>query len=277
VVGALGLGLAWIGGAVALQTPGARELREEIQRSLILRRLNEVLPPSGPLLNALARADPFPRIQGPEAGVPAPTRGIVADRDVRAARPSVVKVQGTACGLAVEGSGWVAAPGLVVTNAHVVAGQDDTTVEPDGGAAHDTEPVAFDPHNDLAVLRASTLGARALRQSFRTEVGAPVAILGYPEDGPYTATPGRLGPTQTVISEDAYGQGPVRRRMTALRGAIRSGNSGGPAVDSSGRVVATVFAGTLSRPRGGFGVPPGIVADVLREVDGPVDTGPCAR
>jgi uncharacterized membrane protein required for colicin V production len=277
VVGALGLGLAWIGGAVALQTPGASDLREEIQRSLILRRLNEVLPPSGPILKALSRVDPFPRIEGPRARVPAPTRGILADRDVRAARGSVMKVLGTACGLAVEGSGWVARPGLVVTNAHVVAGQDDTTVEPDGGGRLDTEPVVFDPRNDLAVLRVPELDAPALPQSLRTEVGSAVAILGYPENGPYRATPGRLGPTQTIISQDAYGAGPIRRRMTALRGQIRSGNSGGPAVDASGRVAATVFAGTRSRPRGGFGVPPGIVASLLRRASGPVDTGPCAR
>jgi uncharacterized membrane protein required for colicin V production len=277
LVGALGLGLAWIVGAVALQTPGARELREEIQRSLILRRLNDVLPPSGPLLKALSRADPFPRIEGPRARVPAPSRGVLADADVRGARASVFKVLGTACGLAVEGSGWVAAPGLVVTNAHVVAGQDDTTVGRDGGARLDTEAVGFDPRNDLAVLRVAGLGAPALRQSFQAEAGAAVAILGYPENGPYSATPGRLGPTQTVISQDAYGAGPIRRRMTALRGEIRSGNSGGPAVDASGHVVATVFAGTRSRPRGGVGVPPGIVAALLRRVSRPVDTGPCTR
>ncbi len=74
LVATLGLGLVWIAGAVALQTPGARELRQDIQRSAILSKMNEVLPPSGPLLNALARADPFPRIRGPAADVPAPTR-----------------------------------------------------------------------------------------------------------------------------------------------------------------------------------------------------------
>ena len=129
LVATLGLGLVWIAGAVALQTPGARELRRDIQRSAILSKLNEALPPSGPLLNALARADPFPRIRGPAADVPAPTRRILRDRDVQQAQASVVRVLGHACGLAVQGSGWVARPGVVVTNAHVVAGEDDTTVE----------------------------------------------------------------------------------------------------------------------------------------------------
>jgi hypothetical protein len=277
LIGAVGLGLAWIGGAVALQTPGARELRPEIQRSEILRRLNDLLPPSGPILNALSRVDPFPRVRGPEADVPAPTRGILADRDVRAARASIARVTGNACGLAVEGSGWVAGPGLVVTNAHVVAGQDDTQVEVDGGPERDAQAVAFDPHNDVAVLSVPGLGAPALSQALSAEVGTPVGILGYPENGPYHSEAGRLGATQTVISEDAYGNGPVRRRMTALRGEILSGNSGGPAVDDRGRVVATVFAAAQTGPRGGFGVPPGIVAEILDRAGGPVGTGPCVR
>jgi S1-C subfamily serine protease len=277
LIGALGLGLAWIGGAVALQTPGARDLRKDIQRSEILQRLNEVLPPSGPILNSLSRVDPFPTIRGPEAGVPPPTRGIVADADVRRAKASVARVTGTACGLAVEGSGWVAGGGLVVTNAHVVAGQDDTEVEVDGGSRLSAQAVAFDPRNDVAVLRVAGLQAPALSQDPNARVGAAVGILGFPENGPYRAEPGRLGPTLTVISQDAYGNGPVRRRMTALRGRIRPGNSGGPAVDGSGHVVATVFAASRSGPRGGFGVPPAIVASVLRGAGAPVDTGPCVR
>jgi S1-C subfamily serine protease len=277
LVAALGVALVWITGTVALQTPGARKFRKDIQRSFILSKLNEALPPSGPILNALSRADPFPSIRGPQADVPAPSRGIVRDPDVRAAHDSVVRVLGTACGLAVQGSGWVASPGLVITNAHVVAGEDDTTVQTDGGPRMDAQAVVFDPHNDVAVLRVDGLGAPSLGGHQRAPSGEPVAILGYPEDGPFHISPGRLGETRTVISQDAYGNGPVRRRMTAIRGNIRSGNSGGPAVDDQGRVVATVFAATTRGPRGGFGIPTGIVDDDLRAARGPVDTGPCAR
>jgi S1-C subfamily serine protease len=277
VVAALGLALVWIMGAVALQTPGARKFRKDIQRSFVLGKLNEALPPSGPILNALSRADPFPSIRGPQADVPPPSRGIVRDPDVRAAHASVVKILGTACGLAVQGSGWVAASGVVVTNAHVVAGEDDTTVQTDGGPQLDAQAVVFDPHNDVAVLRVNGLGAPALEGHPRAPAGDPVAILGYPEDGPFHVSPGRLGETRTVISRDAYGNGPVQRRMTAIRGNIRSGNSGGPAVDEQGRVVATVFAATTRGPRGGFGIPTGIVESDLASARGAVDTGPCAR
>jgi S1-C subfamily serine protease len=171
----------------------------------------------------------------------------------------------------------VARPGVVVTNAHVVAGEDDTTVEADGGDGMDATAVVFDPHNDVAVLSVPGLGAPELDQRTGARAGAPVAILGYPENGPYRSVAGRLGETSTVLSRDAYGNGPVRRRMTSLRGTIRSGNSGGPAVDSAGRVVATVFAATTNGSGGGFGVPPGIVRAALDRAGGPVDTGPCVR
>ena len=121
------LGLVWLGGSVVLQAPQAHGLREEVQRSSILRALNDVLPPSGPILNALARFDPFPRIDGPRSTCPRRGRRSPVTRDVRPAARGVVKIQGTACGLGVEGSGWVARDGIVVTNAHVVAGQQDTT------------------------------------------------------------------------------------------------------------------------------------------------------
>ena len=266
----LGLLMAWVIGAVALQTPGARELRRDIQRSAVLTRLNDVLP-SRDLLNALARFDPFPRIEGPEADVPAPRAAIARDPDVRAAREGVVRILGTACGLGVQGTGWIAAPGIVVTNAHVIAGQDDTEVNDQPARA-----VHFDAKNDLAILRVGGLGGRALELSESAESGTGGAILGYPENGPYTVRAARLGATRTVVTEDAYGRGPVRRSITSLRGTVRSGNSGGPVVDARGRVITTVFAATASGRRGGFGVPNPIVARALARVGGEVDTGPCA-
>jgi S1-C subfamily serine protease len=280
LVGALGFAFAWILGAVALQTPGARELREPIQRSLILRELNATLPPSGPILRSLARFDPFPRIDGPEADVPAPDSAIARDPDVRRVGGGVVRVLGTACGLGVQGSGWVAGDGVVVTNAHVVAGQDDTTVDVGGdGGSVDAEAIWFDVRNDLALLRAPEIaGTARLRLADDPRQGEQAAVLGFPENGPYDVRPARLGVTRTVISQDAYGRGPVRRSISSLRGIVRSGNSGGPVVDADGRVVATVFAAATDSDRpAGFGVPNAVVADGLARAGGPVDTGPCVR
>ena len=145
---------------------------------------------------------------------------------------SVVKVLGTACGLGIEGSGWVAGSGLVVTNAHVVAGEDDTTVTTRSGETLDASAVHYEPLNDLAILRAEGLEAPALRLAPRVPRGTAAGVLGYPENGPLTISPARVGSTGEVISQDSYGRGPVRRRMTPFRGEVRSGNSGGPAVDA---------------------------------------------
>jgi hypothetical protein len=278
LVACLGLFLIWIGGAVALQTPGARELREPIQRSTILKELNAVLPPSGPILQALARFDPFPSIIGPSPNVPAPDSRIARDPEVAAAGRSVVKVLGTACGLGVQGSGWVAGNGVVVTNAHVVAGQDDTTVQPGGeGAGLEADAIWFDSRNDLAILRVPGLsGARPLSINVNASPGVRAAVLGFPENGPYDVEPARLGQTASVVTQDAYGRGPVTRRITSLRADVRPGNSGGPAVDGSGRVLTTIFATARSgAEQTGFGVPDTVVQQALGRARGPVDTGPC--
>ncbi|MDO8188860.1 MarP family serine protease [Conexibacter sp. JD483] len=277
---ALALGLVWVAGAVVLQTPGIRDLRADVQRSAVLRRLNELLPPSGPILNALARFDPLPSLHGPGADVPPPSRAVLNRPGVKAAAPSVVRILGNACGLGVEGSGWVAGDGLVVTNAHVVAGQSDTIVQRGGtGASLDATLVHFDPHNDVAVLAVPDLGLPALGLAPDPASGTAGAILGYPLNGPFDVRAARIGATRTVLSDDAYGNGPVSRALTTLRGRVRSGNSGGPVVDASGRVLTTVFAATTSGRPGGYGVPNAIVrravADGSRGVA--VSSGPCAR
>lgn len=272
------LGICWVAGAVALQTPGAGDLRRDIQRSAILKELNAILPPSGPLLNAIARFDPFPQIDGPAAQVPAPTAKIARDPDVQAASASIVRVLGTACGLGISGTGWVAEPGIVVTNAHVIAGEEDTTVQVRGeGERLDATPVAFDPTNDIAVLRVDRLDAEPLEIASEAPRGRAGAILGFPLNGPYDVRAARLGTTQEVLSPDAYGRGPFRREITSFRGLVRPGNSGGPIVDARGRVAATVFASTRGTgAKGGFAIPNDLVRAQLASASGEVDTGPCA-
>jgi S1-C subfamily serine protease len=278
LVACIGLLFVWIAGAVVLQTPGAREVRRDVQRSEVLQVLNRTLPPSGPILNALARFDPFPEIDAPAPDLPPPPPGIARDAEVEAASQSVLRVLGTACGLSIQGSGWVAGDGVVVTNAHVIAGQEDTVVEDADGVQHDAEAIHFDVRNDLAILSVPGIaGVPALEIDASEESGTPAAILGYPLNGPFDIRPGRLGETIEVRTQDAYGRGPVRREITQLRGQVRSGNSGGPMVDGQGQVVTTIFAATTGEDAGaGYGVPASIVADALEGAGDPVDTGPCA-
>jgi S1-C subfamily serine protease len=272
---AAGLALVWIAGAVALHLPGQREGRRAVQQSLVLTELNRLVPPSR-IMEAIERVDPFPSIRGPALPLQRPDPEVLRGPGVAQAAPSVVRVLGTACGLAVSGSGWVARPRLVVTAAHVVAGQRDTTIELGAGSGDRlrARAVVFDAKNDVAVLRVRGLRARPLAVS-APELGERVAVLGYPENGPFTATPGVLGETAAVIAEDAYGRGPVRRTVTSLRGNVRHGNSGGPAVNENGQVETTIFAARVGS-RGGYGVPSQIVRQALARAGGPVSTGRCA-
>jgi S1-C subfamily serine protease len=191
-----------------------------------------------------------------------------------------VRVLGTACGLGIEGSGWIAGPGLVVTNAHVVAGEHDTTVQPGGNGSHySAAAVWFDPRNDIAILRANGLASLPrLRLNIGAKPGSSAAVIGYPGNGPLDVEPARLGPTITALAQDAYGRGPLARKITTLRGLVRSGNSGGPVVDGQGNVLTTVFASNASgSEHAGYGVPASVVADALKRVHGTVGTGPCTR
>jgi hypothetical protein len=272
----LAFAIAWLFGAVALNVPGAKDLRQQVQRSAILQELNAAVPPSGGLLRALNRIDPGVSIAGPDPDVGPPDSRLASDPEVEAAGGSVVRVLGTACGLGVSGSGWIAGPELVVTNAHVVAGEEDTAVSfDDEDDRLDAVPVHYDPANDLALLRVEGLEAPPLALSAAAQSGTAGAILGYPENGPFTVAPARLGETGPVRSEDSYGRGPLLRELTALRGEVRGGNSGGPVVDGAGRVLTTVFASTTGGRPGGYGIPNAVVRAALADSTGEVSTGAC--
>jgi S1-C subfamily serine protease len=262
----LALGTVWIVGAVLVQVDGSRSLRHDVAQSAILRALNEVLPPSGPILNTLSRIDPLPSVSGPEANVAAPDPAIIRSARVLAAGASVVKITGSACGLGIEGSGWVAGPDLVVTNAHVVAGEHDVEIQVNADTTLSARAVVFDAHNDVAVLTVPGLNEPVLSLAGDPAVGTSAAILGYPEDGSFDRQPARLGDTRLTSTQNAYGDGPVQRQVTALRGIVRPGNSGGPMVDAAGEVVATVFAEVTNAPvnhPGGFAVPNSVVRTEL--------------
>jgi S1-C subfamily serine protease len=161
----------------------------------------------------------------------------------------------------------------------VVAGSTDTTVSPYPGSnsSLDATAVHYDPQNDLALLRVPGLGASPLSLAPQVRSGTAGAVLGYPENGPFTISPARVGSTGPVITQNSYGQGPVTRQLTSLRGEVHSGNSGGPLVDPDGQGMGTVFAATTSGKPGGYAVPNGVVVAALGDTTGAVSTGPCTR
>jgi uncharacterized membrane protein required for colicin V production len=277
VVGAAaGVALVWVVGASALLVPGQTSLRKQVQRSSIVRRLDEQVPP-GRLLGLLARIDPFPSIAGPAAPASPPSAAIINRPAVERAKASVVRITGSACGVGIEGTGWFATPRLVVTAAHVVAGQHDTTVQiPGSPGTYGADVLTFDPGNDVAVLLVRGAAPAVPLRIADARPDTAVAILGYPENGPLTAIPGRIGRTAVILTRDAYGHGPLPRTITAVSGRVRHGNSGGPAVDVSGAVESTIFAKRADAPSG-YGVPASLVRHALdRARSSPVSTGGCA-
>ena len=276
--GALSLTVVWVAATFALGAPPLSPLQPTIQGSKVLQVLNEGMP-SQLIAQAVSRLDPIPRFQGPDVNVAEPTGAIAQDPEALAAASRVVRVTGVACGLGVEGTGWVAAPDLIVTNAHVVAGEATTQVQPEGtGIPLPGRVVVFDEKNDIAVLRVDDLRLPPLSIAEPKENDS-VAIFGFPENGSLDVEAGRTGGTQRVISGDAYNRGPVERTVTSFKGFVRPGNSGGPAVNGDGAVVATVFASRLDSENAGYGVPSSLVqqlVDLAKERQNPVDTKECA-
>jgi len=196
VIGLLGV---WISAAIIVGVPQLRTARAAIVQSKIIQQLNETLPPTGNFLNLLARYDPLPSVNGPRIVVQAPDVRTLADPEVRAAANSVVRVVGTACGFAVTGSGWVAKQHIVITNAHVIAGEDDTAVQVKGGRNDLRAQVLwFDPVQDLAVLYVPELGRAPLTIAKAAIPSAPAAVLGYPENGPFDSRPARINDSRLL-------------------------------------------------------------------------------
>jgi S1-C subfamily serine protease len=270
---ALGLAIAWLAAVAALQLdrPG---LRGAVRDSAILSGLVDAVPPRS-VLRTLARLDPLPLISAPpDLRLPPPDESVLGSATARSASRSVVKVQTAACGAGVQGSGWVVARELVVTNVHVVTGAELVEVASPGGQVLPATVVYLDPGNDVALLAVDGLTARPLRLARTVRDRIPVVLLGYPKDGPLTATAGTAGRPAKVFAADAYGRRTRLRTVVPLRGSVQRGDSGGPVVNRSGRVVAMMFAAT-AEGGGGFGVPVSEVEDAIAQKLDPVDPGPC--
>lgn len=270
--GALGLALAWLLAVVALHQPGLG-FRNDVRNSTILPNLMRAVPPDR-VLQALNRFDPFPELALGRGPLPPPDPSVLQSPGAKTAAGSVVKLHGTACGLGTQGSGWVVRKALVATNAHVIAGEHETTILAPNGQTLDAQPVYVDSQNDVALLRVPSLALDPLAVDRDGEFPRKVVILGYPRDGPLTGTAATAGSPRTVIAPDAYDRRVSARMIVPLRGRVQPGESGGPVVDSRGRVIAMVFAGAKRGPSG-FAIP---VELVLRGVSTPlhqVSSGPC--
>lgn len=276
------LGVAVSGTRIGAVTPLVRD-------STILAKVDQTLPADSSKVlqafNNVVGTTFFPRYLEPFAperivAVKPGDPRMLTDPDVVAAQTSVVKVRGAnGCGSGVEGTGFFYAPGRLMTNAHVVAGVTRPEVEV-GGSSVTASVVLYDADLDIAVLALPDTGTPHLRFDPEAKARDAVAVLGYPEDGPYDVESGRIRAEQRLRSPDIYGDGTVIRQVFSLRALIRPGNSGGPIVTSGGDVAGMVFAASVSDRDTGYALTADQVAEsaaagVTRT--SPVDTGSCVR
>ena len=248
------LGLAVTGSRIVGITPAVRD-------SVVLAKVNEVLPQSATgilqAFNNVVGTSFFPRYLEPFAPetiveVAKPPKRLLNDPDVLRATAGVFKIHAdNSCGRGVEGSGFLYANDRLMTNAHVVAGVSDPEVLI-GDETVDAKVVYYDPQIDVAVLSLDDNGRTPLDFSTTAEAGDGVAVLGYPEDGPFDVQAARIRAEQRLRSPNIYGEGSVIRQVFSLRGLIRPGNSGGPLVSSGGEVVGVVFAASVTDADTGY-------------------------
>lgn len=212
------------------------------------KRLSALLDNSG-LPDVL---QPFGRT--PIANVDAPDGELATDAVVAATRPSVVKIRGVApgCQKVLEGSGFVVSPNRVMSNAHVVAGADSVTVEVDGHT-YDAGVVSFDPNADISILDVPNLPAPPLPfVDQQAPSGTDAVVMGYPGGGEFQATPARVREIIELNGPDIYRSTTVTREVYTIRGTVRQGNSGGPMINRSGKVLGVVFGAAVDDVDTGF-------------------------
>lgn len=254
----------------------------QARSSTVARFVDERFPDPPDTVDTLRRLvgeDQFPRVfdaleRAPDLGPP-PTSTNIPQPVVDAVVPSTVKVQGVACRRIQEGSGFVVGPGLVVTNAHVVAGEDETVVQRSDGSEVRASVVAFDPNRDLAILSAGDLDRPALPRGDIDEGGVG-AVFGHPDGGPLRAAPFQVGDAVSATGTDIYDRNRTEREVLILSSALRPGDSGSALVDPSGAVVGVAFAIAPDRPGVAYALAIEELEAVLAsDLSRPVDTGPC--
>ena len=279
--------VAWALG-VAVSGAGIDGISKMVRNSAVLSTVDRTLPSGADralgAFNDVVGTSFFPTYLEPFAPEriinvgPGPRR-LLHDPDVEAAARSVVKIRGTnRCGRGVEGSGFVYHDGRVMTNAHVVAGVSHPEVLVDGESVA-AEVVLYNPDIDVAVLAVDTAGAPAVPFDTGGKAREGVAILGYPQDGPYDVEVARIRAQQRLRSPNIYGDGTVIRQVFSLRGLVRPGNSGGPIVDSAGDVTGVVFAASVTDKSTGYALTASQVAHSATlgaSSSRQVSTGDCA-
>jgi S1-C subfamily serine protease len=281
--------IAWLVASAVAYAPFPM-ISRQVNNSAVLRGVDRVMPPGASLmfsdLRGLLTRGPYTQVfgaLGAEAAlsVAAPDRVVLKSAALVSARPSIVKIQGTApsCQRRIEGSGFVFAPQHVLTNAHVVAGvtSGPTVTTPRGRVLH-ARVVLFDPGRDVAVLYVPRLHARPLAFGQPAQPSDNAIVAGYPMNHQFTAAAARVGGTEAAQSPDIYQNTQVTREIYSIRAVVKPGNSGGPLLAPDGQVYGVVFAAAVSVKDTGYALTAGEVLEDVnsgRSATAPVSTRAC--
>ncbi|MFE6102422.1 MarP family serine protease [Streptomyces laurentii] len=270
--------VAWLIGS-ALARTAIPTLGKEVRDSKVLLGVSQVMPAQAPgwlndFTSVLAQ-NGFPQVFSPFANEPItevlPPDPALAGSPVAArAQRSIVKVVGTApsCGKVLEGTGFVFSDRRVMTNAHVVGGVDEPTVQIGGeGKLYDAKVVLYDWQRDIAVLDVPELDAKPLEFTDEdARSGDDAIVAGFPENGDYDVRSARVRGRISADGPDIYHRGEVRRNVYSLYTTVRQGNSGGPLLTEDGKVYGVIFARSLDDAQTGYA----LTADEIR---GDIDRG----
>lgn len=267
--------VSWLIGS-ALAGTSLPTLGKEVRNSSVLLGISRVMPPQASTwftdFSSVLAQNGFPQVFSPFANEPitevrAPDPALAGSPVAARAKQSIVKVVGTApsCGKVLEGTGFVFSGRRVMTNAHVVGGVDEPTVQIGGqGRLYDAKVVLYDWRRDIAVLDVPDLDAKPLKfadTGHDAETGNSAIVAGFPENGSYDVRSARVRARIDANGPDIYHRGTVRRDVYSLFATVRQGNSGGPLLTPDGKVYGVVFAKSLDDPDTGYA----LTADEIRQ------------
>ncbi|GBE67426.1 acid resistance periplasmic serine protease MarP [Mycobacterium sp. MFM001] len=279
---------AWLLATPLTSSSGQPNLAAAVRGSRVLAEVNQVAPPwlktVPKRLSSLLDTSGLPQVlepfsRTPVAAVATPDAGLANDPVVAATQPSVVKIRAIApsCQKVLEGSGFVLSPDRVMTNAHVVAGANNVTVEASGNP-YDATVVSYDPSVDIAILAVPNLPPPPLAfADSPVKGGTDALVLGYPGGGGFVATPARVREIIELSGPDIYRDATVNREVYTIRATVEQGNSGGPLIDLNGKVLGVVFGAAVDNNDTGFVLTAKEVASQLAKIGdtAPVATGAC--
>jgi S1-C subfamily serine protease len=283
--------IAWLIGSAVAYAPFP-VISRQVNNSAVLRAVDHLMPSQASLVfsdfRSLLESGPYAQVFGAlgaegALAVGPPNPAVVHQPGLADDKQSIVKVRGVApsCSEQIEGSGFVYAPGHILTNAHVVAGvSENQTVTTSSGQTVNAYVVLYDPHTDIAVLYVPALsGLPTLHWAAQAKFGASAIVAGYPENQDFTAVPARIGGSTQATSPDIYQTAQVTRQIYSVRADVRQGNSGGPLLNPvNGHVYGVVFAAATSVADTGYALTAQQVAhdaDLGASLTRPVSTQSC--